>query len=212
MLVRLHYKSKEKHQLWPKIMRYRKGAFIICLTALLVWTLHVYAKIEESRPVLRVLWSLAIIAVPTIIALVFFIFKRSLFYTGFFIGTCLLFLLFIVGYLIPKKQQPVFSEETYVAQDYFRDRVGFFSKYTSIIVSYDYPDSIENTGLHIVKNLYRIGNKELNNYYFGKLLIDKKYKVVKEYYNLNVVKNHSYFKQEFGRTIEQWKFVEENSH
>lgn len=174
--------------------------------------MHVYAKIEVPEPSLRVLWALAFIAVPTIIALIFFIFKRSLFYTGFIIGTCLLLLLIIADHLIPQKQEPVYNEQTYVAQDYFRDQAGFFTRYTSIITSYDYPDSIENTGLHIVKNLYRIGDKKLSNYYFGKLLIDKKYKVVKEYYNLNVIKNHSLFKQEFGRPIKQWKFVEENSH
>ncbi len=144
---------------------------------------------------------------PLIFSFVVYLFKRSLFKLFFLISSLLIIVFFSVEYFLPANYEKEFAPESHVAIDYFKKKSGFFTSYKSIVVSFDYPDSISKTGHHIVKNFYRTGKEGAENYYVGKLLLDNNYKVIKVFYNQKAVTDMSLVQNEFGKTFAQMLFI-----
>jgi hypothetical protein len=192
-----------------KTMSLKKTISLICCLLLFVWTSHLFIKMDESKPTLvRLLFAASLVAIPLLVGFIFFLFKKKLFHLGFWIGTFLILAFSFYTIVIYTDEGSDFGKETYATIKHFSDNAGFFTRYKSIVVSYEYSDDIKNSGQHIVKNLYRLGSEKPENYYMGKVLIDKNYKVIKEYYNQSVISDSSLLAKDFGKTLEQVLFVE----
>src|SRR5690348_491164 len=119
-----------------------KFLFLVLVEILLVvWSIHYYITSELSE-LGKIAFSVFIIFGPLILSCIAYLFRRSLFRMTFIISSICLIMFFSSEYFLPNNYRKEFGAETAVALDHFKKKAGFFSSYKSIVVSYDYPDSI----------------------------------------------------------------------
>lgn len=192
-------------------MRLRFLFPILLEVLIIVWAVHFYITLEQTT-LEKIFFVAFVVFAPLILSLTVYLFRRKLSRIFFIICSICLIVFFSVGYFLPSKYKKEVGTEAYVAIDHFKKKAGFFSAYKSIVVSFDYPDSISKTGQHIVKNFYRIGSQRRENYYIGKLLLDKDYTIVKEFYNRRAIEDMSLLQNEFGKTFSQMLFINDSKN
>jgi len=177
---------------------------VFCFCVLVIWAIHAYVNINENESnAFRLIVLISIVSIPFVIAFIISLFKKKWFHPGIWIICFIEFIFFVIIFFAIDNTSPKYLERTNIAEKHFKSKAGFFTRYTSVLIFYDDMDSIENNKQHILKVIYRLGKKEKKNFYIGKILIDEKNQIIKEYYNQKAMSDTAFMKREFGKTLSE---------
>ncbi|MGK2860806.1 MAG: hypothetical protein ACSLE0_02665 [Chitinophagaceae bacterium] len=146
-------------------MKFKKTLLTaICLVLLTLWAIHIFIISDngESTLAFRLLVTLAIVLIPLIIGLISSLFRRRIFHVSVWLTTGFVFGLFVyIIYLVPDANTDYYSKVQYAAMKHFKNKAGFFSNYSPVVLFNEDFQKEKTASEHIVKHIYRLGVSKL---------------------------------------------------
>ena len=175
---------------------------IICLSILILFASHLYIKSNSSDYLFLFIFCVLIVIIPLILASIAWLIKKKWFHKVFIISSIIIFItIFVIDNVIKNNEHKI-SARYNSAERYFANKVGFFTRYVCIISASEYPDSILNSERCIVKCLYKVGGvPKKENYYIGKVLLNKRYEIIKEFYNKKAFEDTALLYKDFRASL-----------
>jgi hypothetical protein len=102
---------------------------------------------------------------------------------------------------VPDPGANYYSKDQYAALKHFRNKAGFFTNYSPVLLFNEYLQGNKTANEHIVKLVYRLGRNQIDNTRIAKVLVDSNFNVAKEFYDVRAVDDTSLFRKEFGKTV-----------
>ncbi len=175
-----------------------------CFLLLTLWAIHIFIITDDGTSTLafRLLVTSAIVFIPLIVGLIASLFKRKLFHVSIWTSTALVFVFFAyIVYFLADNNENYYPKEFKAVQKHFRKKAGFFTNYLPLVLTNEGFQKGKTANEHVVKHLYRLGRRHLENYYIGKVLVDSNFTVIQEFYNIRAIDDTSLLRREFQKVL-----------